>query len=526
MRPLPTLALGLVLALPPGDEKAASAVGFATITEDDVLARLVQVASPQREGRDTPSEGLTLVGDYLIEALKALGAEPGGHKGGFRHRFTMTPDGQNPPPDPGNCRLILRPGDGEPKEYVLEEDFVPLPHCAGAGEGKLTFFGFGITEADRKYDDLKGKNCKGEVVMVVESEPRHKRLFEGPDTLTDASDVYTKVKSLEDRGAKGVLIVRRPPEVDPKAKQAPPDPAPMGYRHSWAHWVNEAKQARMRTTTEIPVVEISARVASEMLGQDVLELAADMDQKGKPIRIPLDDVQVELSTAFQAAAPVPADNIVAVLPGADPELAKEYVFLGAHYDHIGVDGWGRIGCGADDNGSGTVALLELAEAFAAARPARSLIFGWFAAEEDGLLGSYAWCDDPTIPLASVVAMVNMDMLGRCEEDEVTAIGTTFVPHFEGVLKEARKLHETRVKKIVTNKGADLWERSDQAGFWAKGIPAIFFTEGSIDADNPDYHKYTDTIENLSIGKVTRSTRLIFNFAWLVANDPERPPVPR
>jgi hypothetical protein len=522
MRRLPLIALFALPALLPGDEdKEASAPGFETITEEDVLAHLVQVASPQREGRDTPSEGLTSVGDYLIERLKALGAEPGGHDGGFRHRFTTTP--QNPAPAPSSCLLILRPDDGDPKEYVLEEDFVPLPRCAGRAEGPLTFFGFGITEADRKYDDLKGKNCKGEIVMVLESEPRHKRLFEGPDVLTAASNVYTKVKDLEERGAKGVLVVRRPPEVDPKAKVQPPEPAPLGYRYSWASWVGENWSLRGRVNVDIPVLEITPAVASELLGEDVLELADEMDRKGKPVRRERKGVEIEVSSGFQQPGPVPVDNIVAVLPGADPELSKEYVFLGAHYDHIGVDGWGRVGCGADDNGSGTVALLELAEAFATARPARSLVFGWFAGEEDGLLGSEAWCDDPTLPLASFAAMVNMDMLGRCEEDEVTAIGITFVPHFEDVLKDAKKLHETRVKKIVTNKGADLWERSDQAAFWRKGIPALFFTEGSIDADNPDYHRYTDTIENISIGKITRSTRLIFNFAWLVANDPERPP---
>jgi hypothetical protein len=402
---------------------------------------------------------------------------------------------------------------------------VPFPSCPGECEGKLTFFGFGITEAKERYDDLKGKNCDGEIVMILESEPRHKRLFEG-EVVTKAADAYVKIKALEDRGAKGVMLVRRPPAEAAKGLDGEPVAlAPLGFRHTWAHWNYPGLQANTEVVTKIPVIEISQATASKILGEDVGELAARIDESGKPVKKSRDDVRVSIRAGI-AEQPVPIDNIVAVVKGTDPVLANEYLVLGAHYDHIGVDAWGRVGCGADDNGSGCAALIEIAQAFALAPAKRSVMLVWFSAEEDGLLGSEEFCDRPPVPTSAMVAMLNVDMIGRCAEDEVYVVGTHYNPSLEDVLKEAKKLKATQLKKIHTDKALDLWERSDQAAFHRKKVPALFFTEGAIDAENPDYHVFTDTVDKLSLEKMGRITRFMFNVAWLIANDPERPPAPR
>ena len=522
-----------------GDDGQDFEAGFASITEKDLLAHATNIASPELEGRDSPSEGLTRAGDYIISRLKAAGVAPGAANESYRMTYTL----KRHAPVPEDCRLSMQVAGGDETVFVLEEDFVPLPSCPGQGEGKLVFFGFGITDSGERYDDLKGKNCDDQIAMVLESEPRHKKLFEGPE-LTPAADAYTKVKALEERGARGVLIVRRSPAVPTplapqkvltgkpvgaKKEDAPPTlpPPTLGYRYTWAQWnpAHVARQANDEISAHIPVLEISEHAASLLLGEDVAELAKKMDSSGKPLRKEREDVTVTVRAGL-AAQQVPIDNIVGIVRGSDPTLAQEYLVCSAHYDHIGVDAWGRIGCGADDNGSGSSGLIELAEAMALAKPKRSVIFAWMSAEEDGLDGSAEFCERPPVPVGSIVCDLNVDMIGRCAEDEVLVIGLQANPGLEDYIKEAKKLKATQLKKVITDQGQDLWERSDHYNFHKQGIPALFFTEGSIEADNPDYHVFTDTVDKLSMTKMARISRFMFNVAWLVANAPERPPRPR
>jgi Zn-dependent M28 family amino/carboxypeptidase len=276
---------------------------------------------------------------------------------------------------------------------------------------------------------------------------------------------------------------------------------------------------------ELPVHEITEAVASRLLGEDVAALAERIDRTGKPLRRDLDEVTVYLEAGFEERA-VSMDNVVGLLRGSDEDLATEYVVLGAHYDHLGVDPWGRIAYGADDNASGSAAVLEVAEALAAAGPRRSVLFAFFAAEEDGLIGSTRFCEEPPVPRDALVAMINMDMLGRGEVDEVYVLGTDQNPGFEELLVRARKLEPTRVKKVVTDTGRDFWERSDHFPFHEIGVPVLFFFENYPETENPDYHTYRDTIESVDCEKITRSTRIIFNTAWLLTTDDERPEAPR
>ena len=525
------VSLALLAQQPPAPGPEFDA-GFASITEKDVLVHLTEIASPELEGRDSPSEGLTRAGDYIIGRLKAAGVEPGGPNQSYRMSYSLAGIGERPfeIPVPEQCLLAMQPKGADEVTFVLEEDFVPLPHCPGEGEGPLTFFGFGITEADdKRYDDLKGKNCKGEIVMILEGEPRSKKLFEGP-VITRASNVYSKAKALEERGAHGVLVVRRAPSEVPKGLDGKPvAPPALGYRYTWAPWNPDAPGVVEPYTggdvhVGIPVLEISESAATRLLGEDVTELAGKIESTGKPVRRARENVRVSVRADF-AKKPVQLDNVVGLVRGTDAKLAQEYVVLGAHYDHIGVDAWGRVGCGADDNGSGSASLVELAEAFALCRPKRSLLFAWFSAEEDGELGSLEFCKNPPVAKNSMVAMLNMDMIGCVADDEVVVLGCRENPEFEDVLKDARKLRPTQLKKVETDKGYDLWERSDHYSFHKIGIPVLFFLESGKDSDNPDYHTYRDTLAVVSVTKIARVTHLVFNTAWLIANDPQRPPPP-
>lgn len=506
--------------------------GYDTLLTADLQAHEVALASPEMEGRDTPSAGLARAATYIEEhflaaGLEAVGAAPttGTTTSGGSLRWTYSRKIQTA--NASACELVLAVDGKEPQSFALASDFVPVPGVGGKADGPLIFCGFGIRAPKEKWDDLKGKSLKGAIVMIVESEPRHAKLFDGPEITHDA-ELFEKLGDLADAKVAGVIVVRRPPEAPAKSKFGPrPDASPLSVRADWAHW-NDGRtfQTPQPTPTRLPpTVEVNASTGQLLLGESVVALATRIEKSGRSVQVAPKGRYVRFTSAAEAVD-TELENIVGVLRGSDPTLAEEYVVLGAHYDHIGVDSAGRIGCGADDNASGSAALLELAQAFSTARPRRSLLFIAFSGEEHGLWGSQAICQRPPIDPSRLVAMVNMDMLGRGVAEEVAVLGITQNPELEKVLQQAKGLSKTGVTKIVVRQGEELFERSDHYSFHRIGVPVLFFFEGlPIDA-NKDYHTWRDTIETLDFDKLTRSTRLVFNTAWLLANDDERPPKPR
>ncbi len=505
--PLAIAWLPLVAA---GDPPTGPAAGFATIVESELAADLALLADPRLEGRDSPSTGLSRAATIIEERLKAAGFVGAGQDGSFRSPFTM----KVRVPDPENCALRLE--EQGAREYVLGTDFVPVAYAQGRASGEVVFLGFGIESPQDKYDDVRGE-LKGRVALLVEGEPRHKRLFEGPEVST-AADLFAKLSSLADQGVAAALVVRRiPPGCT--------EPPPLSFRATWALWP-QAPASAPPAEPEIPALEITAALAAELVGDDVLAIAAKVDSSGKePKRLETGKVVTVASGSFKDHE-TPVDNVVGLLRGRDAALASEHVVIGAHYDHIGVDWLGRVGPGADDNASGTAALLEVAQALATAGPRRSILACAFAAEEDGLLGSAALCDSPPVPRGSMVAMINMDMVGRGNVAGVAVLGLDENPSFDSLLDRALKLQPTKVKSVTRHDGQELFERSDHFSFHKKGVPVLFFFEGLPIEDNKDYHTWRDTLDLVNTDKCARTARLVFNTAWLLANDDERPPPPK
>lgn len=496
-----TLLLG-TLALTGG-----FAVGFESLERDDLVAHLERLAAPELEGRDSPSRGLDLAADYLAEQFAALGLEPLDAEG-YRRVFHR----QLPRPVVEECRLELM--SDEQRALTYGDDFVPLAHFTGRARGELVFAGYGIDARSERHDELRG-DLDGAVVMIVMGEPEHERRFDGPEVTRHAT-LWDKLENLRQAGAAGALVVRR----DHLG-------GPLGFRHTWATWSveNMTPVPQGLRAGRIPTLEVSPACASELLGWDVLERTRELDRTGKAERPDPTGRSVGFASASEVGD-VEIANVAARVPGSDPELAREIVVVGAHYDHVGVDDRGRVGLGADDNGSGTSAMLEIAEAMAGARPRRTVVFCAFAAEEDGLLGSDAFCEDAGLDLERVVAMLNMDMLARGETKEVAVLGVRRNPALEDVLARAQKLERTGVTKLVLRRGEELWQRSDHYSFHRRGVPTLFFFEGLPISRNPDYHTWRDTLERLDLDKLLRTTRLVYNTAWLLADDDERPPAPR
>ncbi len=509
-------------ARPPGAPAAAGDAkgGFRTITEEDLELDLVQLASAPLEGRDSPSAGLDRAADWIIGRLEQAGLTGAGPEGAFRMPFQR----QLEAPVPEGCRLSATSAQDAAHSYRYGEDFVPAPNAGGDAEGPLTFVGFGISSTREKYKDMAGFSLRDRIALIYEGEPRHRKKFDGPEVTADA-DLYGKLNALETRGAIGVLVVRRAPELSGIGKleiELPP-PATLGYRYSWARWAVDSP--RQPVPVAIPVLEITEAVAAALVGEDTSARIAEMDRRAKPDSFEVEGVRVAMASEVRKQD-VAIHNIVGVLKGSDPLLADEYVVVGAHYDHVGVDVRGRIGFGADDNASGTSALLEVIEALAASQPRRSILACAFASEEDGLLGSKALCDALPVPVESVVAMLNMDMVGRGDADEVAVLGTRQNQGFESLLKQANKLNRTKIRTIVTGEGEELWQRSDHYSFHSIGVPVMFFFEGLPITRNKDYHTWRDSVDLVDIDKVARTARLVFNTAWLLADADERPPRPK
>lgn len=227
------------------------------------------------------------------------------------------------------------------------------------------------------------------------------------------------------------------------------------------------------------------------------------------------------------AAPEDAEstlNVIARLPGSDPLLRAEHLVIGAHFDHIGVGGpiaGDSIFNGADDNGSGTSAVLELAEAFADldVAPARSILFVLFSGEERGLLGSKYYTSSEEAPIGDVVAMINLDMIGRNWTDTVAAVFQLDSDIFERADRVAAA-HPELDMNLLTDPwpGENLVARSDQAPFLQYGIPVLFLTSGL----HEDYHRRSDEADRLNYEKTARLTRLVFWIGWEFAQAPEPP----
>jgi len=490
-------------------ESAGPAAGLATILEADLQSDLQALATPAFEGRDSPSLGLQRAGDHIVARMQAAGLTGAGPDGSFRLPFERT----LPAPLPAACALSIVAGEGAGKAFEYGTDFVPVWMAAGSAEGEAVLYGFGIDDDAEKYDDITGE-VRGTIAVIVEGEPRHKKKFEGAE-VSAASHVYAKLAKLQEEGAAGALIVRRL-EGEGAA------PLPLAFRHTWASWAAITPDAV--ADPGVPALEITPAAASALLGTDVLAAAAAVDKSGKPPKPVRSGRTVALSSASEQRS-IPIDNIAGILRGTDPKLAEEYVVVGAHYDHVGVDTRGRVGCGADDNASGTAAMLEIVSALAAAGPRRSILACAFAAEEDGLLGSKALCDRLPVSRPSLVAMINLDMVGRGEVGEVAVLGLIENPKLEDLLERAKKLGPTKIKSIVKRQGQDLFARSDHYSFHQIGVPVLFFFEGLPIDKNKDYHTWRDTIEQVDIDKVARTAKLVFNTAWLLATDDERPPKP-
>ena len=516
-------ALGSGPATTPPPGAAEPPPGAGEIGVEDIERHVAELAAPELEGRDTPSAGLARAADYIGEAFASAGLEPWGELAGQpaaepgASAFAWHWQQPCEVPDPQSALELT--AEGQRASFELGRDFVPLLEFGGAAEGELVFLGYGIAAKEERFDELRGVELEGRIGLVLAGEPPHAKRFEGPEISAKAS-LWDKTEAWREAGLAGVVLVRPPP---PRAEDgAEPAPEAIGYRYGFALWVGDDNDEIPAQGERLPVVEVTLAAANRLAGLDLAALQADIDDDLRPESAVLAGRRVRLASRT-TWRDIEVANVVGFVRGRDPELAAEFVVLGAHYDHVGVDSRGRVGFGADDNASGTAALLELAQAFAAGPARRSVLVCAFAGEEDGLIGSRSFCERLPVPIESIVAMVNLDMVGRGRADEVAVLGVEHTPAFEELLGDARKLSATGVRKIdiARNDRDGLFKRSDHFSFHALGIPTLFFFEGLPISENPDYHTWRDSVDQVDCDKIARTARLVLNTSWLLGESDSR-----
>ncbi|MEZ6006297.1 MAG: M20/M25/M40 family metallo-hydrolase [Planctomycetota bacterium] len=481
---------------------------YATTTEIDVAdlrARLTWVADDARRGRDATSPEAMEVSAHIATSFDRSGLLPKGTDGWYQP-FTVA----EPILGDGNALTVTI--DGEATSYEVEKDWNPFSVSAAADvDAEVVFAGYGISAPDREYDEYAGPDVKGRVVLVLRKNP-------GWQEVQHAS-FLNKLKVAAEAGAAAVLLCNNPDTT----KDGP---------DRIGHW--SASLGAPAASAPIPYAFVSQTLADRLLaarGTSLAEVEPRLRASG-PCSGPVPGARVHLVTTLTATQGANARNVVGLLPGCDPEVANEVVVIGAHYDHVGL-GWfgstggasaaGQIHNGADDNGSGTVALMELAEWFAAEghRPRRSLLFIAFTGEERGLLGSQWYVDHPTVPLEDTVGMVNLDMIGRSKEGRVQVGGV-------GTAKGLHELVEGLNKEHHLN---CLWDPggvapSDSTSFFRKNLPVLFF----FTLLHEDYHRPTDDVERIEFPGLERITLFVRDVVHEIAARDERlvftkPPTP-
>jgi hypothetical protein len=546
------------------EEKATSAEVEARISND-----LKYLASDELEGRGVGTMGLDRAAQYIADEFAILGLETRLFDGTPFQTFRINTSSEMGPAEQNRLELVQTDA-GTPTITKLElgRDFNPL---ALGGSGKidlpLVFAGYGITSKDPAYDDYAGIEVKGKAVVILRKEPQQNNphsAFNGTDPSRHAF-FNTKVSNAFSHGASAVIFVNDGLELANQEKAARAafdkgledlqkaiaalkelkDPMPeqlAQHRQAVAKHAEIVQQLAGKLNEQdfdqlpqfngagssdnrtVPVFFASREAIEptikQALGKDLAEIEAQIDKSLEPASAPLADWQA-VGEANVVRNQADVKNVVAVLEGEGP-LADETIIVGAHYDHLGYGGEGslapwttEIHNGADDNGSGTVALLEVARQLAASgkKPARRIVFIAFTGEERGLLGSARYVREPRFPLESTIAMVNMDMVGRLTDDKLVVYGTGTAANFDKLIDDLNETYAFKIRKDPSGFGP-----SDHSSFYSKKIPVFHIFTGT----HQDYHRPSDDFEKINVPGMRRVIGLVADIVQSIDQQPQRP----
>jgi hypothetical protein len=501
---LPTLLYG---------QNDSTAIRYSNmITAEKMSKNLHVLASDEYEGRETGKKGQKMAAEYIANQFKAAGILPFKDQTYYQHyplNIIM--------PSPAEIEI-------NDKKYIGNKDYYNFPGLTEQiiNANHVLFLGYGIEEV--VYSDYIDADVDGKVIMIMSGEPFSSdsvSLISGKKKPSLWS-TYHKVKAekAKEKGALALLIV-----VDDVKK---------GIEDN-KHRLETPSMKLEMEKTEMPIVYISREMANEILSegshmgkkQSIEKIKGKISKTGRPISINAKaGFSIKIKNIVQKTE---AENVLGYVEGTD--LKDELIVITAHYDHLGKED-SIVFNGADDDGSGTVAVIELADVFAKAKqqgkgPRRSILFMTVSGEEKGLLGSSYYTDHPEFPLKNTVCDLNIDMIGRVDEKHT---GNPNYIYLIGSDKLSSQLHSIseKMNKTYTNLDLDytfndekdknrFYYRSDHYNFARKGIPVIFYFNGV----HEDYHKETDEVEKIDFSKMEKITKLVFFTAWELASRSDR-----
>jgi len=539
----------------PADEAA----GFATLNQASLRHDLAYIASDQLEGRMSLQPGDEAAIEWITQQFAKAGLKPAATDSAGRPSYRQSFDLIEYRPDRAATTVTLTQA-GKTTAFHAPEAFGAYKHPVDI-TAPVVFAGYGITAPELGYDDYAHIDAKGKIVFVFDHEPQEddpRSIFNGTGNTRYAT---TRVKLLnaQAHGALAVVYVAEPNRhhLTNAERAARISISPGG---SITRAIPIPAQAIANDEVNIPAVLFRDAVAAQLLstsGSTGSQLQSAIDKDLQPQSRPLPDTNLTLHLRNTSERTASTSNVAALLQGSDPTLSAETILITAHHDHDGttpcptgqggIDQSGQptpagptciqIWHGADDNGSGTVGVVNLARAFAAnpIKPRRSILFVVFAAEERGLLGSYWMAAHPLRPLATTRAQMNFDMIGRDEQaspqtdgliqipadttNRLNLIGALYSPDYNRVVNEENRIVGLILDDRFDHESAlNVFFRSDQFPFVLKNIPAFWWFTGF----HPDYHHITDTVEKIDYLKMNKILQLAYLTAWRFANDPTTP----
>ena len=499
-----SLCIVLLACLPLGaalQEDSDVKDGMDAIDQKSIQADIHELAADSYMGRSCPTPGYMRAAEFVEARFKQLGLTPGGSNPEgehpyfryFEHEATVLGDA---------CELAFSSGDGT-QQYEVEKDWIPLAGAReGSVEGELVFVGYAIQAPKSRYKDIGSIDLKDKLAIAFWHEPRENKKDKRFDGLewTKHSSALEKAKLAEAEGALGLILIQDP-------HHEPSDRPPLFQFPRFAG----ASGRPADKPCDFPVAFVSLDVGEALTGLDLRAEHASIDKSLKCKPQLLEGRKAKLAIQFESKR-VRVPNVVGVVQGRDN--SDKSVVVAAHLDHVGADDGGQIWNGADDNASGTSAMLAVAAAFAAAPAKRDTILIAMAAEEWGLWGSEAYTRDPLITMESTEFMMNIDMVGRGDTKEIAVMGAWDSKDLQKLVKSAAKLVGTKLKLDMSG-GRQYWHRSDQLHFFKKGVPALFVSEVGI--EHVDYHQPSDTVDKIDTKKATYAAKLAYAITWSIGN---------
>jgi hypothetical protein len=494
-----------------------------TIKPADLKALLDVLASNEMQGRETGEKGQRKAADFIAAQFKDAGLPAMGDRNSYFQKIQLSSDSWTD--------IGLKVAEHEFKnrtDFYIFPSFNPSTPLISLKE--VVFVGYGIEDA--KYNDYAKADVEGKAVIFYDGEPvddKGNSLVTGTSFRSEWSINWKKkVLLAKQKGAQMAFI------VDTKFAENLKSNRKLISTYGWKPVSPESEQDSKKFINNI---FISPETAKAILGNKAEKAEDAMADLRKGEKFKAVKVKAKIEVRLQKETKwLEGSNVLAVIEGTDEKLKKEYVLVTAHYDHLGMADSTVIYHGADDNASGTSGVIEIARAFAEAKkkgvgPKRSVVCMLVSGEEKGLLGSKYYTEFPMFSLKQTVADINIDMIGRVDDAHAGNPNYIYVIGADRIspdLKEIAEYNNEQYTKMELNYKYDAkddpnhyYERSDHYNFAEKGIPVVFYFNGT----HPDYHRPSDTADKIDFNTQAKRAQLAFYTAWDVANRPFRLSIP-